>query len=44
MSKAPVLFENSAFTMKDFYRLYGAAHVWAKVYIGGQNLSQRHTL
>lgn len=35
MGKAPVIFENSAFTMKDFYKLYGE-HVLGKSYIEGQ--------
>ena len=35
MAKAPVIFENSAFTMKDFYRLYGE-HILGKDYIAGQ--------
>src|SRR4029077_16627496 len=35
MAKAPVLFENSAFTMKDFYKLYGE-HILGKSYQPGQ--------
>lgn len=36
MSKAPVIFENSAFTMKQFYQLYGE-HILGKQYIEGQS-------
>lgn len=35
MSKAPLLFENSAFTMQDFYKLYGE-HILGKSYLPGQ--------
>jgi acetyl-CoA C-acetyltransferase len=36
MSKAPLLFENSTFTIKDFYDLYGQ-HIEGKTYIEGQS-------
>lgn len=35
MSKAPLIFENSSFTMKEFYDLYGE-HIEGKKYIPGQ--------
>lgn len=35
MSKAPVIFESSGFTMKDFYRLYGE-HILGKSYRDGE--------
>src|SRR5262249_24540782 len=35
MRKAPVLFENSAFNMKQFFELYGK-HILGKKYIEGQ--------